>query len=141
MALCFSPVGDKFRERSRKFPALFSSCTINWFLPWPEEALISVAHTFVDNPDFNLETPPETKTALCRHIGAVHKMVDSVCSLYYSAKRRNVYVTPKSFLSFLNAYKKLYKEKYDDLEIQERSVNVGLEKLAQGAKDIEVMQG
>jgi len=41
--LCFSPVGQKFRERARKFPALFNECTIDWFLPWPQEALVSVA--------------------------------------------------------------------------------------------------
>jgi dynein heavy chain len=39
IVLCFSPVGQKFR----KFPALFNECTIDWFLPWPEEALVSVA--------------------------------------------------------------------------------------------------
>ena len=43
VCLCFSPVGQKFRDRFRKFPALFNECTIDWFLPWPEEALVSVA--------------------------------------------------------------------------------------------------
>lgn len=45
--LCFSPVGTKFRERSQKFPSLFSQCNIDWFLPWPEEALISVSDKFL----------------------------------------------------------------------------------------------
>lgn len=35
IVLAFSPVGQKFRERARKFPALFSACTIDWLLPWP----------------------------------------------------------------------------------------------------------
>jgi len=35
MILAFSPVGTKFRERSQKFPSLFSQCAIDWFLPWP----------------------------------------------------------------------------------------------------------
>lgn len=47
MILAFSPVGTKFRERARKFPSLFSQCTIDWFLPWPEEALVSVSHKFL----------------------------------------------------------------------------------------------
>ena len=47
IVLCFSPVGQKFRDRARKFPALFNECTIDWFLPWPEEALVSVAETFI----------------------------------------------------------------------------------------------
>jgi dynein heavy chain len=39
--LCFSPVGDKFARRAMQFPGLINGCTINWFLPWPEEALTS----------------------------------------------------------------------------------------------------
>jgi dynein heavy chain len=35
MVLAFSPVGTKFRDRSQKFPSLFSQCSIDWFLPWP----------------------------------------------------------------------------------------------------------
>lgn len=58
--LCFSPVGQKFRDRARKFPALFNECTIDWFLPWPEEALVSVAETFIKNFK-KLETKDETK--------------------------------------------------------------------------------
>ena len=41
--LAFSPVGNKFRERSQKFPSLFSQCSIDWFLPWPEDALVAVS--------------------------------------------------------------------------------------------------
>jgi dynein heavy chain len=49
IVLCFSPAGTKFRERFRKFPALFNATSINWFLPWPEEALLSVASQFVSD--------------------------------------------------------------------------------------------
>jgi len=60
VVLCFSPVGAKFRERSQKFPALFNECSIDWFLPWPEEALISVAESFIR--DFKeLDAKTETK--------------------------------------------------------------------------------
>lgn len=39
--LCFSPVGNKFSTRAQHFPGLINGCTIDWFLPWPEEALTS----------------------------------------------------------------------------------------------------
>jgi dynein heavy chain len=42
MALCFSP-GDSFRNRAKKFPALINCTVIDWFHPWPEDALFSVA--------------------------------------------------------------------------------------------------
>lgn len=38
-----SPVGEAFRRRLRTFPALVNCTTIDWFLPWPEEALKSTA--------------------------------------------------------------------------------------------------
>jgi len=80
--LCFSPVGQKFRDRARKFPALFNECTIDWFLPWPEEALVSVAETFIKNFK-KLETKEEVKQDLMKHMGNVHLMVTEVCELYF----------------------------------------------------------
>lgn len=41
--LCLSPVGPRFAARARQFPAIFSKCTIDWFLPWPADALAAVA--------------------------------------------------------------------------------------------------
>jgi dynein heavy chain len=43
MVLAFSPVGEAFRRRIRTFPSLVNCTTIDWFLPWPEEALRNTA--------------------------------------------------------------------------------------------------
>lgn len=53
LCLCFSPAGDSLRERCRNFPGLVSNSTIDWFMQWPEEALIDVANFKL--ADFNLE--------------------------------------------------------------------------------------
>lgn len=45
--LAFSPVGTKFRTRASMFPSLFSQCSIDWFLPWPKEALVDVSGRFI----------------------------------------------------------------------------------------------
>ena len=39
VVLAFSPVGDAFRTRARKFPAIVNCTVIDWFQPWPHEAL------------------------------------------------------------------------------------------------------
>ena len=43
----YSPIGEVFRARLRQFPALVNCCTIDWFSPWPQEALQSVAWRFL----------------------------------------------------------------------------------------------
>jgi dynein heavy chain len=55
MSICFSPVGDAFRNRAKKFPALVNSTVIDWFYAWPEDALLSVAAKFL--ADVEMDTP------------------------------------------------------------------------------------
>jgi len=47
VVLAMSPIGEDFRRRLRMFPSLVNCCTIDWFLPWPKEALQSVASHFL----------------------------------------------------------------------------------------------
>jgi dynein heavy chain len=51
MILCFSPVGDNFRIKSRKFPGLIASTSIDYFHSWPKDALIDVANRFISELD------------------------------------------------------------------------------------------
>ena len=106
VVLCFSPVGVKFRERSQKFPSLFSQCSIDWFLPWPEDALISVSNKFLKG--FKMDATSEVRTALEKHMGKCHDLVNDVCGEYFQRMRKYVYVTPKSYLSFIDLYKEVY---------------------------------
>ena len=136
--LCMSPMNPKFPVRARKFPGLVSGPTIDWFLPWPEEALVSVSHGFIK--DFPLDCSEEVKSSLMTHMGVVHKIVTDVCDEYFNSMRRQVYQTPKSYLSFISAYKSMYYKKLETLKEKENRVNLGLEKLIQGAKDVEAMK-
>ena len=47
IVLCMSPEHPRFAERLRKFPALVGCCNIDWFLPWPREALLAVSQGFL----------------------------------------------------------------------------------------------
>lgn len=136
--LCMSPMNPKFAIRARKFPGLISSPTIDWFLAWPEEALVSVSHGCIK--DFPLDCSDEVKESLTTHMGMVHKLVTDVCDEYFCSMRRQVYQTPKSYLSFIAAYKSMYNEKLKALKEKESRVTLGLDKLIQGAKDVEAMK-
>lgn len=67
-------------------------------------------------------------------------MVNNVCGIYYAKMRRNVYVTPKSFLSFLSSYKDVYIEKVENIEVLEKRVSLGLSKLKSAEDDVKVNQ-
>ena len=47
-----------------------------------------------------------------RHMGNVHVIVRDICEEYFLKMRRLVYVTPKSYLSYLKSYMILYKKKF-----------------------------
>jgi dynein heavy chain len=52
LGLCFSPVGDAFRFRARKFPGVINCTSMDWFHEWPRDALINVASRFLEEIDF-----------------------------------------------------------------------------------------
>lgn len=54
--------------------------------------------------------------------------------------RRSVFVTPKSYLSFIKAYKKLYFEKFVDLNEAEKNFLIGLQKIKEAKEDIEKLE-
>jgi dynein heavy chain, axonemal len=51
MVFTASPVGDNFRVRSQRFLATINSTVIDWFQPWPEASLLSVAERFLKDVD------------------------------------------------------------------------------------------
>ena len=51
IVVCMSPIGEPFRNRVRMYPALVNCTTIDWFLEWPQEALLEVAAKYLEPLD------------------------------------------------------------------------------------------
>jgi dynein heavy chain len=51
-----------------------------------------------------------------------------------------VFITPASYLSFIDNYKKLYTQKLNEIKVKETSIQVGLGKLRDAAIDVENMK-
>ena len=69
--LCMSPAGETLKLRCRSFPGLISNSYIDWFFPWPEDALADVASYFIKNVDIDDETKKKTQD----HIVMIHLSV------------------------------------------------------------------
>jgi dynein heavy chain len=54
--------------------------------------------------------------------------------------RRYVYVTPKSYLAFIDQYKQVYKSKFDGLNIEEQNIKRGLDRLKEAAEGVEELK-
>ncbi|XP_051710736.2 dynein axonemal heavy chain 8 isoform X1 [Oryctolagus cuniculus] len=134
VVLCFSPVGEKFRARSLKFPGLISGCTMDWFSRWPKEALIAVASYFLSG--YDIVCSSETKRQVVETMGLFHDMVSESCESYFQRYRRRAHVTPKSYLSFINGYKNIYTEKLKYIHEQAERMNIGLDKLMEASESV-----
>nr|XP_021499024.1 dynein heavy chain 9, axonemal [Meriones unguiculatus] len=126
VTLCFSPVGNKLRVRSRKFPAIVNCTAINWFHKWPQEALESVSLRFLQNTK-NIE--PAVKQSISKFMAFVHTSVNKTSQLYLLNEQRYNYTTPKSFLEFIRLYRSLLDRNGRELQSKVERLESGLLKL------------
>lgn len=137
IVLAFSPIGDAFRDRLRKFPALINCCTIDWFTAWPQDALLAVAQRFLAPVKFDDE---ETRHAIVELCQEFHTDVSKLSEEFmHNLKRRN-YVTPTSYLELIVAFKQNLDAKRVEVLAAKKRYEVGLEKLAFAADQVNHMQ-
>ena len=138
VVLCFSPVGDLFRIRARRFPGLINATSIDWFHAWPRDALVNVAQRYLGSED--VEIPAEVKENISYHMAEVHLSVVAQSAHYLSSQRRYNYVTPKSFLELIGFYKHLLGEKKRLVGEQIKRLDTGLSTLRKTAQDVAELQ-
>ena len=87
-----------------------------------------------------MATTPETKALAITHMAAVHNLVSQGCNQYLARFRRHVYVTPKSYLSFIAGYKTLYSRKHAEVKVLADKINTGLKKLLEAGEQVGEMK-
>lgn len=124
LALCFSPVGDAFRVRARMFPGLINCTSIDWFHPWPEDALIGVANRFLK--DVEVFPDDEIREKIAQHMAFVHLSIAEANTQFRLQQRRNNYTTPTSFLELIKFYINLLTDKTSKIDDQIDRLSNGL---------------
>ena len=98
LVLAMSPIGEDFKRRLRMFPSLVNCCTIDWFLPWPKEALQSVAEYFLNQVDL------ENREGIINICVDMQERVSQLTQRYYQELKRYYYVTPTSYLVLIKTF-------------------------------------
>ncbi|XP_017758914.1 PREDICTED: dynein heavy chain 1, axonemal-like, partial [Eufriesea mexicana] len=139
VVVTMSPIGETFRARIRQFPALVNCCTIDWFCPWPDAALQSVAMRFLtDIQDESItENVLMSIVRMCQHM---HSSVIDASALYLKELSRHNYVTPTSYLELLSGYGDLLNKKKMELQSAANRLSTGLDKLASAEVEVKNMQ-
>jgi dynein heavy chain len=136
--LCFSPVGDDFRTRAKRFPALVNCTVIDWFQPWPEQALYSVGKHFLATlPELGSKQVVEGIAAFLPHS---FKQVNAAATRFFGSDRRYVYTTPKSYLELLKLYEGLLDKKRSSMDAAISRLENGLAKLRDTAEAVEQIE-
>lgn len=155
VVLAFSPVGDAFRIRARRFPGLINCTVIDQFHPWPRDALISVAERFLEDVELNITAEEYSGTtdegggpathgvdtttmrrSLAIHMAQQHLSVAKMSEHYLKTQQRHNYVTPKSYLELISLFKYLLGIKRSGLQRQTDRLDVGLSTLRKTSQDV-----
>lgn len=135
LCLCFSPVGDDFRNRARKFPALVNCTVIDWFQPWPHEALLSVGREKLREIN-DLLGPEDSRAGIENFMPYSFQSVNQCAERFFQVERRHVYTTPKSYLELLQLYKKILKQKFQEYTTAIDRLEKGLQKLKETGETV-----
>eukprot|EP00854_Cymbomonas_tetramitiformis_P002297 gene2297-3019_t len=137
VVLAFSPVGETFRERLRKFPALVNCCTIDWFTAWPYDALKSVSGHFLNDLQGIEPAVCESVMEMCV---TFHQTAHALVTRFLAEARRYYYITPTSYLELIRGFKKVLDLKRSECLQASKRYEVGLEKLVSTESQVSEMQ-
>ncbi|XP_026865841.2 dynein heavy chain 7, axonemal [Electrophorus electricus] len=136
VVLAMSPIGDTFRGRLRRFPALINCCTIDWFQSWPTDALQAVASRFLED----IEMKDVTRSGCIDMCQSFHTSTIELSERFLTELQRHNYVTPTSYLELISTFKVLLQRKRAEVMKLKRRYEVGLEKLESASAQVATMQ-
>ena len=140
-----NPPEDGLSSKAATSPALFNRCVLNWFGDWSDQALYQVGTELTQSVDLDrtsyaapdsipvsyrgLNLPPSHREAVVNAMVCIHYSLHGFNKRLHKQQNKTTFLTPRHFLDFVAQYVALYNEKREDLEEQQRHLNVGLEKL------------
>ncbi|GAA5974101.1 hypothetical protein JCM11641_003434 [Rhodosporidiobolus odoratus] len=151
-----NPPTGGLASRAATSPALFNRCVLDWFGDWSDQAFYQVGLEFTNTLDLDvphfapppnfpvayrqLSLPPVHRSAVVNALVHVHQSMYETNAKLSRRQGRINHATPRHYLDFINQYVRLFNEKRDELEEQQRHLNVGLDKLRETVVQVEQLR-
>ena len=129
--LVFSPYGTSFRESMLAYPALRTEVTIDWYMPWSNEALESVGRASLLRGALAGSPSIDSVVNICVQI---HKSVEEASANFLKETKRFTAVTPSRYFELINIFNSRLIE-------QEETNNSMIQKYSNGVDKIETTRG
>jgi len=136
LVLAMSPSGETLRRRCRNFPGLVSNTIIDWFFPWPEEALFKVAEFFLADDPLVSDVH---RQSILSHMVLVHQSVINASQQFEQELRRYNYVTPKNYLDYIRNYRGQLADNKKRIGGRVKRLESGLTRLTDAASAVDRM--
>ena len=138
VCLCCSPVGPDFSTRCQRFPALVNCTVIDWFQPWPEQALYSVGCKFLEAiEDLGGDA---VRAQLQTFMPELAGSTNAMATTFKQMEGRFVYTTPKSYLELLKLYSELLARKRAENDTASLRLQNGIKKLEETTAVVDVLK-
>jgi dynein heavy chain 1 len=151
-----NPPDHGLSSKAATSPALYNRCVLDWFGDWSDQAFYQVGSEFTSTLDLDvaaystpqsfpvafrgLQVPPSHREAIVNALVFVHQSIYRLNKQLERQRGRLNFVTPRHYLDFIAQYVKLFTEKREELEEQQRHLNVGLDKLHTTVTQVEELR-
>ncbi|XP_048580282.1 dynein heavy chain domain-containing protein 1 isoform X3 [Nematostella vectensis] len=130
-----------------RFPNLLTrSCCVDVYLPWPHEALVSIAEKLIDENDPAFAQVPWKKrdrspqvAAICSIMAHVHLSSRSMVERLYGIRGLKLY-SPNTFLDFADLFKKLCDRICTTEKTKTGRLQSGLKRIDEASRSLDKMQ-
>lgn len=136
--LCFSPINNNFRTYFRNYPSIINSCTIDWFHPWPNDALSSIAQRFLAEEISSLAEPEQVN--ITKMFVEFHSSTMTLIKEVYLDQCQKIFIPSKTFIDCITIFKENFLRKKFELDGRDKKYNAGIQQITESEEQVDIMQ-
>lgn len=134
-----SATGPNFGHNCRVYPSMISSCTIDWFQRWPDEALLVVASSYLKEK-LKVEDKEDKIREFAPTCVEIHKSMKDLSAKYFEETGKHYYITPSCYFKFLETFTHSLRIRQEEMQTKRNRFYMGLSKILEATVLVTDMQ-